>query len=344
VFKPNFTYTNKIVKNLTVIAEAKTIILNSSLVPKWEVSLRKEAILKSTHFSTAIEGNPLTMEEISALADGRNIMAKQKDKQEVLNYIDTLKEIPYFSSFNPLNLDELLKIHHSLTKETLGNNEYEGNIRNKQVYVGRSDGTIIFMPPKTEEVLNLINNFLEWFNSSNLNEIDPVIIAGLTHYELVRIHPFIDGNGRFARLMATLVLYKYGFDLKRFFTLDDYYNMNLSDYYNALKTVDQDTLDLTEWLEYFTDGVAFSLNGVKEKVIGISKNVKILKEQGQISLNERQMKIVEKIISEGKITNKDIRDIFLISNTSAKKETANLEKLNVIKREGKGRNTHYVLT
>jgi Fic family protein len=196
VFKPNFTYTNKIVKNLTFIAEAKAIILNATIIPKWEVSLRKDAILKSAHFSTAIEGNPLTIEEISALADGRNIMAMRKDKQEVLNYIDTLKEIPYFSSFNPLNLNELLEIHHSLTKETLEKKEYEGNIRNQQVYVGKNNGSIIFMPPKTEDVLSLINDFLEWFNSSDLNEIDPVIIVGLTHYELVRIHPFIDGNGR----------------------------------------------------------------------------------------------------------------------------------------------------
>jgi Fic family protein len=72
------------------------------------------------------------------------------------------------------------------------------------------------MPPLTEDVPDLINDFLIWFNSSDLSEIDPVILAGLTHYELVRIHPFIDGNGRTARVMATLVLYKHGFDLKRF--------------------------------------------------------------------------------------------------------------------------------
>jgi Fic family protein len=143
--------------------------------------------------------------------------------------------------------------------------------------------------------------------------------------------------------MATLILYKYGFDLKRFFTLDDYYDMDRPRYYNALKTVYQDILNLTEWLEYFTEGVAFSIKRVKEKVIGISKNAKVLKEQDQISLTDRQIKIVEKIISENKITNKDIRNMFSISNTSAKKETSKLEKLNVIKREGKGRNTHYIL-
>ena len=68
MYSPNFNYTNKIVKNLTLIAEARTIILNSPLIPKWEVSLRKEALIRSAHSSTSIEGNPLSLEEVSALA------------------------------------------------------------------------------------------------------------------------------------------------------------------------------------------------------------------------------------------------------------------------------------
>ena len=166
----------------------------------------------------------------------------------------------------------------------------------------RVTGEVIFMPPPTDQVPQLINKFLEWFNSTAVNEIDPVIEAGLTHYELVRIHPFIDGNGRTARIMATLVLYKRGFDVKRFFALDDYYDQDRRGYYTALKSVDPNTLELTGWLEYFTDGVAVSIEEVKKKVIGLSKDIKLLKEKGQVAVTERQMKIVGKIIEKGTIT------------------------------------------
>ena len=80
------------------------------------------------------------------------------------------------------------------------------------------------MPPPSENVPWLVDALLEWFNSPEAEEIDPVIVAGVTHYEIARIHPFIDGNGRTAMTMATLTLYKRGFDLKRFFALDDYYD------------------------------------------------------------------------------------------------------------------------
>jgi len=344
MFKPNFHYTHKIVRNLTLIAESRTIILNASLIPKWEVSLRREALIRSAHSSTAIEGNPLSLEEVSALASGRDIMVRRKDKQEVLNYLEALEKLPEFSKISPFTSKDLLVVHKIVTKQTLDNPSDEGVFRNRQVVVGnRITGEVIFMPPPTEQVSQLVNDFLEWFNSPEISEIDPVIEAGLTHYELVRIHPFIDGNGRAARIMATLVFYKRGFDVKRFFTLDDYYDQDRRSYYEALKSIDQNTLDLTGWLEYFTEGVSVSIKAVKDKVFGLSKDVKSLKEKGQIALTERQMKIVEKIIEKGKITNKEMRGIFGLSDEGVRKEISKLIKLDIVEKKGKGRALHYVL-
>lgn len=344
MYRPNFNYTDKIVKNLTFIAESKAIIINSPLIPEWEVSLRKEALIQSAHASTAIEGNPLTLEEVSELAHGREVMASRKDRQEVLNYLEALDRVPDFASHDPLTLEDILKIHFIVTKETLDNSDYEGILRPVQVIVGNPNTReVTFRPPDTETVPKLLNEFLKWFNSVKISDLDPVIAAGLTHYELVRIHPFVDGNGRTARIMATMILYKSGFDLKRFFALDDYYDHDRNSYYAALQTVDPDTVDVTQWLEYFTDGVATSIKNVKERVIGLSKNIKVLKEKGQIALNKRQMVIVEKIIEDGKITNRDIRELFGISDTAARTELKKLIKLEVIQRKGDGRNIHYVL-
>ena len=344
MFKPNFHYTNKIVRNLTLIAEARAIVINAPLIPKWEVSLRREALLRSAHSSTAIEGNPLSFEQVSDLAAGRDIMVRRKDKQEILNYLEALEKIPDFAKEINLKVDDFLKIHEIVTKETLENPGDEGVFRNRQVYVvNGATGEIVFTPPPTKEIPKLVKEFLDWFNSQESSEIDSVLEAGVTHYEIARMHPFIDGNGRTARIMATLVLCNRGFDVKRFFALDDYYDKDRRSYYAALNKIDQNTLDLSEWLEYFTEGVAVSIKAVKDKVIGFSKDIKILKERGQTILNERQMKIVEWMVQSGKITNREVRDMFKISNRAALDELEKLIELKVIKQRGKGRNVHYVL-
>jgi len=344
MFKPNFRYTNKIVRNLTVIEASRTFVLNAPLIPKWEVSLRREATLKSAHSSTAIEGNPLSLEEVSKLAAGRDIMVGRKDKQEVLNYLKALEMVPDFVKRSPFAVKDFLKVHKIVTNKTLENPEDEGVFRNRGVFVGnRFTGEVVYRPPSTDKVPLLVDSFLNWFNSKEVIKIDSVIHAGITHYEIVRIHPFIDGNGRTARVMATLVLYKRGFDVKRFFTLDDYYDNDRSSYYEALKNVDQKTLDLTGWLEYFTDGVAVSIKAVKDKVIGLSRNIKFLKERGQIALTERQIRIVEHILKNDKVTATDISKILGISRQAALKEMNKLVELGVIELEGKKRGAHYRL-
>ena len=345
MFKPNFNFTNKIVRNLTLIAESRAIVLNAPLIPKWEVSLRRDAILRSAHSSTAIEGNPLSFEEVSNLAAGRDIIVRRKDKQEVLNYLKALEIMPDFAEQNPFAVKDFLKIHKIVTDKTLENPGDEGIFRNREVFVGnRFTSEVVYRPPSTDKVPMLVDNFFNWFNSKEAIEIDSVIHAGITHYEIVRIHPFIDGNGRTARVMATLVLYKRGFDVKRFFTLDDYYDHDRNSYYEALKNVDQKTLDLTGWLEYFTDGVSISIKAVRDKVVGLSKNIKFLKERGQVALTERQMNIVECIVEKGNITNRDIRKIFDISNRAAMDEISKLIDMKVLKKVGKGRSTKYELT
>ncbi|MCG2676958.1 Fic family protein [bacterium] len=207
----------------------------------------------------------------------------------------------------------------------------------------RLTGEVMFRPPKNEEVPKLIKNLIKWINSEEAKEIDPVIEAGITHYEFVRVHPFVDGNGRTARVLATLILYKRGFDTKQFFCLDDYYDSDRQAYYQALQGVDQKRLDLTKWLKYFVEGVNVSIEVVKERVIRLSSERLKKTKRGQIALTERQMQIVEHINLNGKITNREVRKMFKISDEGALKEIKKLLKLGVIKSRGKGRALHYVL-
>ncbi len=344
MFNPNFTYTHKIVNNLVEIASAREAVLNSYLVPKWEISLRRDALIRAAHASTAIEGNPLTLEEVSQLAQGRKVMATRKAEQEVLNYLKVLENIEKYQEQGKITGKIILKLHKDVTRETLDNLGHEGRYREFQVYVGnRITGKVVFMPPPPGEVPELMNEFIEWVNSTDSKNLDPVIVAGLSHYEFVRIHPFVDGNGRTARALATLILNLRDFDIKKFFAMDDYYDSDRTAYYNALKSVDQKTLDLTQWLEYFTDGVLLSISKIKEKVLQLSIEKHKKAARGQVALTERQTKIVEHIISNGRITSGDIQNMFKISRPAAYKEIKKLIELNLIESKGTGKAIYYII-
>ncbi|OPY23321.1 MAG: Fic/DOC family protein [Methanobacterium sp. PtaU1.Bin242] len=171
-----------------------------------------------------------------------------------------------------------------------------------QVYVVNRMKEIIFTPPPPYEVSKQMKNFIEWLETTDTADIHPVIVAGILHYEFVRIHPFVDGNGRTARVLATLILYLKEFDIKRFFTLDEFYDNDRPAYYAALNSVDQETLDITHWFEYFLDGVLASISKIKEEILLLSPDQHKKGLKGQIELGERQVKILEKININGKIT------------------------------------------
>ena len=317
---------------------------NAYLVPKWEVALRKEALIKNAHASTAIEGNPLSLEQVSDLAMGRDIMATRKAKAEVVNYLKILEELPGLAEDGKITEKVILKIHRLLTKDVLENPHDSVVFRNRQVIVGnRVTGLVTFRPPDTRDVPVLMKNFVKWLNGKNASETTPVLTAGISHYEFVRIHPFIDGNGRAARALASLILYLRGFDTKRFFALDDYYDSDRQAYYRALQSVESKKRDITEWLEYFTYGVALQIETVKKRVLSLSSDLKRKQSKGQIALTERQMRIVERIHDYGFITNKTIREMFKLSDEGALKELKRLLSLGVIKSEGRGRNIRYLL-
>jgi Fic family protein len=344
MFKPNFKYTNKIVNNLIKISVARELIMNFPFIPKWEITLRREAIIKNTHSSTAIEGNKLSLEQVSELLHGREVMASRKDRQEVLNYLNVLEKLGELTENDNITEKNILSIHKMITSKTLENDIDCGRYRDRYVVVGnRFTNEISFKPPQNSEVPDLIKDLIEWFNSETVKELDPVIEAGIAHYELVRIHPFIDGNGRTARVLAALILYQRGFDTKQFFCLDDYYDSDRSAYYKALQSVNQKTLDLTSWLEYFTDGVTISMDAVRQRIIRLSSERLIKSKRGQIALTERQMKIIEFINQNGNIANKNVREMFKISDRAALKELRKLTDMKVIKPDGEGRNLSYIL-
>jgi len=258
-----------------------------------------------------------------------------------------LEKLDIFAKKEIITEEVIKKIQQMLTKDTLEDMDDCGVYRcerNKYVVVGnRLTGEISFKPPANGELPQLMRDYVEWLNSARTVKLDPVVLAGVAHYEFVRIHPFVDGNGRTARVIAALLLRLRGFDTKQFFCLDDYYDIDRKEYYQALRSVDPAKRDMTKWLEYFVEGVAVSLESVRNRVALLSSERAKTKKKGQIALTEKQMRIVEYINKNGRITISDMASMFKITRQAALKEIGKLVKLDIIKREGQARASYYVM-
>src|SRR5215475_15655120 len=102
-----------------------------------------------------------------------------------------------------------------------------------------------------------------WLNTAS--DIHPVLVSGIAQFQLVHIHPFVDGNGRTSRLLSTLCLYQAGYDFKRLFSISEYYDRNRTGFYTALQSVREHEMDLTGWLDYFVEGLAIQMDEVTER-------------------------------------------------------------------------------
>ena len=338
MYEPQFTYTNKIVTYIAKIASAKEIISNAKIIPLYDTQLKQDALIKSSHYSTSIEGNPLRLDEVKTLIINDK-KPNTKAEQEVLNYFNVLNHLDKYSD-KIITKNTILSIHGHLTKGLLRNSDYEGKFRDTSVIIGNvHTKKINYIPPDSYKVPYLVDELLDWLNNCT-SEMYPVIIAGILHYELVRIHPFIDGNGRTSRLMATLILSMNKFNINNYFTLDEYYNQDRQAYVDALNSADKKQ-DLTIWLEYFCQGVLYSIEKVKKEVLSLAQITS--KYDNTIELTPNEIFVLTLLEEKQSIQNKDIQNTLNISSQASYKIIKNLKDKKLIKTIGKGRSTRYLL-
>jgi Fic family protein len=323
---------------LIEIYSIKDFIVNANLVVEMEVSLKRDALLKSAHHSTAIEGNPLTFNQVDKLAKGVKINAQRKAKQEVMNYLKVLENLDKYPENGKITEKTILQLHKDITHYTLEYTYLEGQYRTIPVHVVNKKGETVFIPPAVNLVPKEMANFIEWIEHAI--ELNPVIAAGIIHYEFVRIHPFIDGNGRTGRALAALFLYLKKFDVDRLFTLDEYYDNDRQSYYDALNSVDTKTQDLTVWLDYFLNGFLASINEIKDQIL-----LFLPEKHGKhrIKLSNKQRKILEYIHLKDSITNSQVQNLLNISRQGAYKDLRHLMDMDIVKQKGGSRSTYYVL-
>lgn len=362
MYKPIFTITNSILKNIGTIEASKEVITHAPLLPYYEKKFQADALVRTVHHGTHIEGNELDLSQAEKVVLGQQVVARERDIQEIINYrnvmeyVENLKSqamVPMGSSnFNPDSIgikisEELILNIHKMTMKSILPEETIGTYRQKQVVIKSGvTGEITFRPPLPVVVPLQVLDLIEFINDPKNLEIHPVLKSGIVHYEFVRIHPFIDGNGRVARALATLVLFLDGYDIRKFFSLEEYFDADSPGYYTALQSVEKQNNDLTNWLSYFSLGLSIELSKIKEKVEHVSVDAKIKEKLGgkPFLLSERQMKIIEYIQKTGFLENKAFKSLFpMISEDSVLLDLKSLITAGIVKKVGATKAAKYVM-
>jgi len=284
-------------------------------------SLRESARLISTHYSTQIEGNRLTQDQVGDVIHGGTFPNRERDEREVKNYyqaldfLDSLIKSGRVENKAPRTEEHDIQTIHGLIME--GNKRPTSYRDGQNVIKDSSSGSIVYMPPEAKDVPLLMADLITWINEEvSKAELPVPIIAAIAHYQFATIHPYYDGNGRTARLLTSLVLHKSGYGLKGIYSLEEYYATNLQAYYNALTVGDSHNYyfgraetDITEWVNYFCEGMADAFSNVRLKATEAAKEMKTDRSALLRELDQRQKQVLSLFGKSRYITTREIADL-----------------------------------
>jgi Fic family protein len=318
-FKPKYSITPKIADALMRIAALKEAINNLPITPQLMKTLRETARLKSTHYSTQIEGNRLTQIEVEQVLKGKEHFAgRVRDEGEIKGYYAAFAWCEK-NIHKPIT-ETTIKTIHALVEGRGRERVKPTPYRDGQNIIRDSkSGSVVYMPPEAKDVPLLMRQLVEWIN---VTDTPAPVCAAIVHHQFAVIHPYYDGNGRTARLLTTFVLHKFGYGLKGIFSLEEYYARDLSAYYNAISYSKHHNYyfgraeaDITQWIEYFVFGMLDSFEHVKQ-----AAQAREGKDKSALlrSLSPRQRKLLTLFEDSDTITSKDVEELFGFSSRSAR--------------------------
>lgn len=331
-YQPQFTITPRLLTQVEEIAALRERILNATVEVPWIPALQKDTRARNAHSSTAIEGNPLTLEQVRAVEEGREVSAAStRSEREVLNYFAGLRFIEKHAQKKRITHEEILTLHKIIAGQVMDQGE-AGRYRSIRVRVGH------YMPPPPDEVSGLMFELLEWWNQG-ATSLSPILSSAILHYQFEAIHPFADGNGRTGRALGLWELYRRGFDTHHIFSVDEYYWENRPQYYQALQEVRKQGEDLTSWLEYCAEGLRVTLNHVWKRLRQFSKESR----GNKIILRPKQEQLLQWLGSKGSMSPREIWDALDVSRQGAMNLLQPLLETGLVERRGTKKSGRYFL-
>lgn len=343
MFEPKFTFTPQIINHLTSIERLYGKLLGENLIPSLTLKLSQENQILATHYSTSIEGNPLSPIDVTNIILGDQIPVTKSEK-EVKNYFAVLNTIFIMAKkHTPLDTTLVKKLHHELMN---GIEQKDlGEFRDSGVFVGHRTKTEIVIkhnPPyhKAAEIEKSLSDLFAWVMSDDLTH--PLIKAGILHHQFVYIHPFLDGNGRLARILTAYYLLLKQYEVTKFFILDDYYDVDRHLYSDTLHTADNG--DETNWLSYFLEGIAHSLQGAIARINELKKaNLDEVTGEKRVLVTPREEEVLQIVLDKKAVKTTDVQKELEVTRQQAHALLSSLVKKGIVQKFGKTKTSYYKL-
>ncbi len=324
-YEPPFTVTTKAVNLISEISE-KIGEINKLANSERTVNLRKKNRIRTIHSSLAIENNSLTIEQITAIIEGKKVLGPPNEIQEVKNAVQAYELI---LNLKPHSQKDLLKAHKLMMNDLV-----KQNGKYRKAGVGIFDGKeVVHVAPPADKVPFLMNDLFEWLKKS---DVHPLIKSCVFHYEFEFIHPFEDGNGRMGRLWQTVILTEWR-SVFAWLPIETLIKENQESYYKALRISDKNS-DSTAFIEFMLSVI---LKTIKDIIASELKNtVKITRKITQkITVNQR--KIIAAIKNNPYITQDELSEAVGIARLNIIKNMKKLQEQNLIKRIGADKNGYW---
>jgi len=321
IWKPNYTINADIARALMAIEAAKAVVENTPLSPAVEAELRYKVRVRSTHYSTRIEGNRLTLKEAEQVIAGKktHFHGRERDVKEVRNYWDALLKVEDWAAKKVELSEDLIKRLHALVEK--GKRAKPTPYRDGQNVIRDSvSGAIVYMPPEAKDVSSLMAAMVRWVHQVQKEHIPVAIIAALVHYQFVTIHPYYDGNGRTARLLATFILQREGYGLHGFFSMEEHHARDLTRYYQSLAVgkhhnyyMGRAEVDLTSWVDYFVSLLAKVFTQAKDEALTLAKKGVPVEPKKLRQLDHRARMVLALFAKKERITAQDAAQVLGLS-------------------------------
>ena len=331
-YSPRFTITPFLLSQVELVAALRERILAAAVQVPWIPALQKDTRIRNAHSSTAIEGNPLTLEQVRAIEEGREIPATaQRPRREIANYFAGLRFVEKNAKLDLITHAKVLKLHRIMADKVMDQGA-AGEYRTIRVKVGD------YIAPAPEKVRPLMSELLEWWNKPSA-KISPILSSAIVHHQFETIHPFADGNGRTGRMLSLWELYRRGFDNHHIFSIDEFYWEDRARYYAALEKVREERDDLTSWLEYSAEGLRVTLEHVWTRIQKLTAHAG----KKKLVLRPKQEQLLHLLRERKALTPREIWEAVGVSKQGALDLLRPLIEAGLVKRVGTKKTGRYLL-
>jgi Fic family protein len=344
-FNPRFSEDNEhLLWTLDEIDRVKFRIERLLIMPKHEKWLQREAFMRTAYSSTMIENRTITEEEMEKAVKPSGATQIPKERADVANYAEALSFVDFLSKDN-MEIDEAVirQIHWLLMRGVHDTRLQPGNYRTEPNWI-EDQGVKVYEPPFHVDLPIMMREFSLWLREKD--SLNPVLKAGIAHAHLIAIHPFVDGNGRTARLLTTLLLQRNGYGFRNLLSLDAYYQRNRDSYLDALKKSIGERFtpdyDFTPWLEFFTMSILLQAGSLEEKLTDWRMWAdEVHKSWAPKGLSDRQIDGLIYATNVGSIARRDYMEIADVSPLTATRDLLYLTQKGFLIPKGAGRNRRY---